>query len=203
MRLYGSVNSPFVRKVRIVIGELELEERVEFIAAEGTPLDDPGLRAKTPLKKIPFLETSDERILFDSRVIAEAMIESCPDEATARAMLPSGGPDRQDTLTRQALGDGICDAAVGVAYETRLRPEALHWPEWLDIQWGKVVSALDWAETRALAADRFDLGDAALAAALPYLDFRFPDRDWRIGRPALTGWWDGVRARPAVAATLS
>lgn len=203
MRLYGSATSPFVRKVRIVCTELGLDDRVEFIPAEGTPLDEPGLRAKSPLRKIPFLETADERVLFDSRVVAEALIEACRDEGAARAMLPSAGPDRLDALTRQALGDGLCDAAVAVAYERRLRPEALQWPEWMDMQWGKALSALDWAEAHVPPADRFDLGDAALAAALPYLDHRFAERDWRPGRAALTAWWEGVCARPSVAATLS
>lgn len=202
MRLYGSGTSPFVRKALIVAAEAGIMDQVEFIAAEGGPLDPPGLREKNPLRKIPFLETPDGRILFDSRVVVEAFIEAAPDAGAARALLPSAGPGRMDVLTRQALADGICDCAVAVSYESRLRPPERQSPEWLALQWGKVVSGLDYLEALAPAEDRFDLGDCALAGTLPYLDFRFPDRDWRVGRPQLAAWFEAAKQRPSVAETL-
>lgn len=202
MRLYGSAFSPFVRKTRIVVGELALDETVDFVSAEGTPLDDPGLRAKNPLKKIPFLEFSDGRLAYDSRVVCVALIEAATDEAAKRALLPSGGPDQMDALTRQALADGMCDAAVSVAYERRLRPAEFQWDVWMDMQLDKVAAALDALENTPPPSGRFDLGDCAVAATLPYLDLRFPDRPWRDGRPALTAWWAEAQRRPSVAATL-
>lgn len=201
MRLYGSRTSPFVRKTLIVAEEAGIMDRVEFVAAEGSPLDPPGERAKNPLRKIPFLEMPDGRILFDSRVVAEAFIEAA-DESASRALLPSAGPERFDALTRQALSDGICDCAVAISYETRLRPEAQQSPDWLAVLWGKIDSGLDWLEQNAPPADRFDLGDCGLAGALPYLDFRFSHRDWRASRPQLAAWFEQVKARPSVAAIL-
>lgn len=202
MRLYGSKTSPFVRNARIVVGELGLEDKVEFVLAEGTPMDEPGLRAKNPLRKIPFIETAGGEILFDSRVVIEALLQAA-DANRAEAYLPSGGPGRLEVLTRQALSVGMMDVAVGMAYELRLRPAEKHWSEWLDVQWSKVVSALDWQEAAARPEGRFDLGDCALAAGLIYLDLRYGDRDWRAGRPNLAAWFESAKARPAVAAVLN
>lgn len=197
MTLYGSGTSPFVRHVRIVIGEAGLEAEVAFIAAEGSPIDPPGERTRTPLRKIPFLEMSDGSVVYDSRVIIEALLMRAPTPSLAAA----DGPARIETLTRQALALGLCDSAVGAAYERRLRPEEKHWPEWIEIQLGKVASALDAFEKTPPPADRFDLGDSALTAALTYLDVRYPDRPWREGRPSLAAFFERARVRPAVLAT--
>ena len=53
----------------------------------------------------------------------------------------------------------------------------------------------------ALAAARFGIGHIAVGCCLSYLDFRFPDLDWRDGRPALAAWHEGFRARPSAQAT--
>ncbi len=207
MKLYGSPISPFVRKARIVAGELGLGDALTFIVTEGAPTDlDPGLRAKNPLRKIPFLELGDGQIVYDSRVICEALAAAAADPVKSEALLPPSGPSRFTVLTRQALADGICDAAVATAYERRLRPEDMVWERWVEAQLGKVWSGLDAAEQAVpgdgQAEDRFDLGDCALACVPPYLDLRFPDHPWRDGRPRLTAWWERVRGRRSVSATL-
>lgn len=201
MRLYGSRMSPFVRKTLVVAAEAGIDDRVEFIDAEAQPLGPPGDRVKNPLRKIPFLEMPDGRILFDSRVVAAAFIEAA-EESAARALLSSGGPEQMDALTRQALVDGICDFAVANSYEIRLRPEAQQSPEWIAMRWERIDSGLDWLEANIPPADRFDLGDCALAALLPYLDARFGHRDWRATRPRLAAWFETAKTRPSVAAIL-
>ena len=63
----------------------------------------------------------------------------------------------------------------------------------------KTTSALD-----AIAlppAGRVDIGDITLAVALGYLDFRFPDVDWRAARPDLARWFAAFDARPSMIAT--
>lgn len=199
MKLYGSPVSPFVRKARIVVAELGLSERVAFVLAEGTPVDaDPGLRIKNPLRRIPFLELDDGSVVYDSRVAVEAMIQA----ARPQSLLPEDGPERIETLTRQALADGICDSAVGAAYEMRLRPAEKVWDVWVAQHWAKVESGLDAFEAAERPEGRFDLGDCALAALPAYLDLRFSDRPWRETRPKLAAWWETERMRPSVAATL-
>lgn len=198
MKLYGSTASPFVRKVRIAIGELGLDKKVEFVASEGTPFDEPGDRAKAPLRKVPFLELDEGRVVYDSRVIIEALTQNLPNQT----LVPASALRRLDTLTREALGDGLCDAALSASYERRLRPAEKVWDAWIEAQMGKVMSALDTFEADKGYDGRFDIGDCALAAALVYLDLRFEDYPWRPGRARLTAWWDSVKTRPSVAATL-
>ncbi len=198
MKLYGSKMSPFVRKTLIVVEELGLGDRVGFVAAEGTPLDAPGLRAKNPLAKIPILECESGRVVYDSAVICETLLQKAP----AHALLPVAGEARIDTLTRQALADGVADCAVTAAYERRLRPEAKRWDVWIDLQLGKVDRGLDAMDAEIAGAERFDLGDCAMAGVLAYLDARFADRPWRGGRPALADWFEAAKARPSVAAIL-
>lgn len=201
MKLYGSGASPFVRMTRIVLGELGLQAKVQFVLAEGGPLDPPGERAKNPLKKIPFLEFDDGRIALDSRVVCEALLsEAAPDRAAA--LLPTAPAARLEVLTRQALAIGMADLAVASSYEQRLRPLEKQWPEWLDLQWSKIASGLDTMDDDPPPSGRFDLGDCAWVSLLAYLDFRFDDRSWRSGRLALATWFESVRTRPSMTATL-
>jgi glutathione S-transferase len=46
------------------------------------------------------------------------------------------------------------------------------------------------------------MGQIAVGAALGYLDFRQADRDWRVGRPRLSAWFDRFAARPSMQETL-
>ena len=65
MNLYGSLTSPYARKVRIVIKEKELD--CDFIA-EG-PRDPTGNVSRlNPLGKVPVLQCDDNEVLFDSQI---------------------------------------------------------------------------------------------------------------------------------------
>ena len=68
--LRSSPTSPFGRKIKIVIAELGLAERIEVVPAD---TNDPAetLRLQNPLGKVPTLVFEDGATLFDSRVIAE------------------------------------------------------------------------------------------------------------------------------------
>lgn len=197
--LVGSTTSPFVRKVRIVLYELGLQDAVTFLDAPATPLDPPGARAAAPLGKIPFLTLADGALVADSRVVVEAALLAADVERSA-ALLPASPRARLDTLTRQATADGLCDVAVAAAYERRLRPEALQWPEWRALQLGKVAAALDWFEAAPPPAGRFDVGDCALYSSLVYLDFRYNDLGWRDARPALAAFAERAADRASVRA---
>lgn len=199
MKLYYSPMSPYVRKVRAVALTLGLADRIEHVPQD--PREPSGAyRAKNPLARIPALETDDGEVLFDSPVICEFLAHLASDQA----VYPPAGPDRWRALKQQAIGDGIMDAAVPLRHES-LRPEAQRSPEWLTRLEGMIASALDALEADATAdrlSDASDIGTLSLACALGYLDFRFADMGWRKGRPALTRWFDGFAARPAIADTL-
>lgn len=45
------------------------------------------------------------------------------------------------------------------------------------------------------------IGAISIGCALGYLDFRYPDLDWRDGRPSCTEWFALFDERPSMAAT--
>jgi len=93
------------------------------------------------------------------------------------------------------------DALLARRAEAR-RPEALRWPEWDTRQANVVRRSLDALEAEAGSfANEFTIGHVTIACALSYLDFRFPDEDWRAGRERLARWYEEVSKRPSLAAT--
>lgn len=199
MKLYTSPASPFGRKVVVVLHETGLVDRVERSDVSLSPVaPDASVCAANPLGKIPCLVLDDGTALYDSRVICEYL----DGLHGGHRLFPADGPARFQALRRQALADGILEAAVGVRYETFLRPEALRWPDWIAAQKLKVQRALDRLEEECTGfGERIDIGTLALACALGYLDFRFAADRWRDGRPKLAGWHEAIARRPSLQAT--
>lgn len=198
MQLYHSPTTPFGRKVMVLLHETALLPRVRVTLGSGTPLAaNPEVVAVNPLGKIPALQTDDGTVLYDSRVICRYL------DDLARAGLYGQGEGLWRVLTLEALADGVLDAALLMTYEARLRPEALHFPEWVEGQWAKIARALDHVEAKWMAhlAGPLDMGQIALGCALAYVDFRHGARNWRAARPGLAGWEADIAARPSMQAT--
>ena len=199
MRLYFSPTSPYVRKVVVLLHETGMLDRVELVSGSGTPIDaGKAPLDANPLGKVPALERPDGPALYDSRVICQYL------DAEAGAGLYPSGARRWDTLTVEATGDGILDAALLMVYEWRIRPEEVRYAPWVEGQWAKVDRALDVLETRWMAhlEGPLDMGQIAVACALGYLDFRHDARGWRTGRPHLAAWEARFAARPSMQATV-
>lgn len=197
MKLYTSPTTPFGRKIAVQIAESGLEGRISSLIVAGTPLD-PGTMpiSLNPLGKIPALET-DSGVIYDSRVISRFL-----DDWSGKGLYPEG-PLLWKVLTLEATADGITDAAVTIAYEIRLRPQELQFPQWQEGQWDKIARALDaiegvWIEH---LAGPLDMGQIALGCALEYLDFRHGARNWRDGRPELAAWQKAFAKRASMQAT--
>ena len=197
MKLYYNRASPYVRKVRVLALETGLMGDIELAEVTITPTGpDAHLNSDNPIGKIPTLVRDDGDALYDSRVICE-YLDGLHNGAR---LFPESGEARWTAARRQALADGILDAAVGTRYETFLRPEALRWPDWVDGQMGKVRRSLDVLEKETLA-DTLDIGAISVACALGYLDFRYSDEGWRDSRPKLTAWYESFVARPSMTET--
>jgi glutathione S-transferase len=181
--------SPFGRKVRMAISRLGLWDRIEAVKADPMDAADP-LRRDNPLGKIPTLVTDDGKPVFDSSVILEYLDHV----AGGGKLIPAAWPERIETLTLQAMCDGVMDACILIVYEARHRPAALHHEPWLDYQRGKVVRGLASFAKQPPDAARFDVGTITGACMLGYLDLR-KQVDWRPEFPVLVGWLDQFRAR--------
>jgi glutathione S-transferase len=197
MRLLYSANSPFVRKVMVVAHELRLDHRIEKVPTKAIATQaNPALFADNPLGKIPVLVLASGDRLFDSPVIVEYLASLSEDGSS---IVPASGPARWRALTEQALADGLLDAALLLRYEAA-RPGETAWPLWADAQREKISNVLDRMEASEPA---FDIGWIASGCALGYLDFRFPELNWRAGRVRLAQWFDAFASRPSMVATQS
>jgi glutathione S-transferase len=192
MKLIGSLTSPFVRKVRIVLAEKAIG--CEFLLdVPWSP--DTHVPEFNPLGKVPVLVLDDGSTLFDSRVIVEYL-----DALSANApMLPADPKERIRAKRWEALADGICDAAATALMESR-RPEGEKSPGWIVRQRGKVdlglqALAKDLGDRAWCGGQSMDLADIACGCCLGYLVFRFPDIDWRSRHANLAALYDKLMAR--------
>lgn len=196
MQVYGSLTSPYVRKVRVLSVEKGLD--VEFIVADPYASDNP-VETHNPLGLVPVLVRDGSPALFDSPVIFEYL-----DGLKPPPLIPASGESRWRVLRWAALADGILDQCVGRTMELR-RPAAQQSAEANKRRELKIARALVLAEVEVsggayLETVRLTLADIAVAVALEYIDFRYP-HDWRTHNPRLAAWHRGIGARPAFVAT--
>lgn len=202
MKLLGSTASPYVRKVRVVMAEKKLEYVLvpEDVWAANTTISE-----SNPLGKVPCLIMEGAEALFDSRVIVEYVETLSP----VGKLIPTGGRERSEVKTWEALADGLMDAAVAARLEATWagRTKAQRSQAWIDRQLGKINEALK-AMSRGLGDKPFcggihlTLADIAVGCALGYLDFRFPQIDWRSEYPNLVRLHDKLMLRPSFADTV-
>lgn len=199
MKLHWSPRSPFVRKVLVAAHELGLTGRIHCVrTAVRMTQPNMDLLLENPLSKIPTLVLADGTVLIDSVVICEYLDVL----AGGGILFPPSGPERWTTLARHALGNGLLDILILWRNE-RDKSEQARLPALLDSFALKTRTALDRLEGDALnlSATRFGIGHIAIGCCLSYLDFRFPDLNWRVGHPALAAWHESFSARPSAQAT--
>jgi glutathione S-transferase len=199
MKLLNSPNSPYGRKARIIVHELNLTSRVEDVFV--TLPADAKLRAANPLGKIPALILDDGSVIYDSPVICEYLDEFGGGKFFPRPTLFSEAKGKWRALTLQALGDGLADAVVRRNQEMRV-PEDKRSVEVIERQTKAIETAFAVAD-RACAKfpDEPTIGEIAIACAIGYLDLRVPHDGWRDRYTQLARWLDRFAQRPSVAAT--
>jgi glutathione S-transferase len=183
MKIIGSVTSPYVRKVRIVLAEKKIE--ADFVL-ENVWAAETTIGQANPLGKIPCLVMDDGSAVFDSRVIAEYVDTLSP----VGKLIPVDGRERAAVKTWEALADGVLDAGILARLEATWRPAEQQSPAWIARQMSKIDAALKsisigLGESNYCHNNQFSLADVAVGCALGYLDFRFPSLDWRTPYPNL------------------
>ena len=199
MKLIGSHASPYVRKVRIALAEKRIE--YEFVL-DNPHAPDSVASQYNPLGKIPVLVTDDGTPVYDSSVIVEYLDMVSP----VGRLIPEAGRARIQAKRWEALADGLLEAAVLIVVEKR-RPASRQSKDWIERQMHKVMQALssgshNLGERSWFVAEAFGLADLALGCALGYLDFRFPDIDWRGAYPNLARHAEKLFRRPPFLGTL-
>ena len=195
MKLFYSPTSPYARKCRALAIEKGIEAQIEIVTA--SPMSNPpALQGANPLGKVPALLLANGECVVDSPVIC-AWLDSLTD---APRLIPADPAARIDALTREALADGIMDAAFSIVMEHK-RPEQQRSPEWL-LRWTSAIRrSVAHFNARIPARAQPDIGDLSLACALGYVDFRLGDLAWDAEAPDLRAWLSSVHARPSLSAT--
>lgn len=177
--LYSSA-SPYSAKVRMAAAYAGIAIEAVSISTAERPAQ---LVGANPLGKIPTLLLDDGRGVFDSRVITQYL-----NRESKNALFPRNADKRLEAEMLEALADGICDSALAMVYERRLRPEDMHFQPWLDTQWTKISASLDMLNANPpKLPKKITVGQIALRACLGYLALRFAGQ-WEKGHGRLTRW---------------
>jgi len=201
MKLIGSLTSPYVRKVRVVLAEKKLDYQFELEDVWG---EDAILKAN-PLGKVPCLVLEGGEAVFDSRVIVEYVDTRSP----VSRLIPEPSRERTEVRTWEALADGTVDALLLARLELTWsgRSDGQRCQGWVDRQMSRVDAALD-AMSRGLGDKpwctgiHLSLADIAVGCALGYLDYRFPQIAWRDRHANLARLGEKLNARPSFIDTL-
>ena len=195
MKLIGAITSPYVRKVRIVMAEKKLDYQLlhEEVWSTQTQISE-----FNPLGKVPCLIMEGGEALFDSRVIVEYLDTLSP----VGKLIPSSGRERAEVKTWEALSDGVLDACILARLEQTWagRSEQERSKAWIDRQMGKVTTSLA-AMEKGLNEKHFccgihlSLADISVGCSLGYLDFRFPNLNWRDSHSELGRLFEKIRTR--------
>jgi glutathione S-transferase len=197
MKLLVSAASPYVRKVRVLIRELDIVDEITEQAVATTAFNsDASVVAANPMGKIPALIRNDAPTLYDSRVITRFLNDTNEGGFYPAARI-------WETLTLEATGDGIMDTTVSMAYEVRLRPETEQSPDWVEAQWQKASRGIKAVNDRWMShlSGPLDMSHIAIACALSYVDLRHDIRNWRDGNEALATWHANFEMRDSMQAT--
>ena len=198
MKLIIAKPSPYARKARVAL----IEKGIEFETIVENPwLPDSRIAEANPLGKIPALVLDDGRVIHDSKVIVEYLetLNAPP------ALIPSSPDLRIAHKQIEVIADGISDAVVLIRLEGT-RPAIMQSADWVGRQRKKVEAGV--AELSRLLGERewftetgFGLGDVSTGCTLGYLDFRFPEFDWRPSAPNLERLFARLSGRPSFVQT--
>jgi len=168
MRLYGTLTSPFVRRVGVLAREIGLE--LEFVDTT-TPDGQAGLARLSPLRKVPVLERAGAGVL-DSHAISELLLgEHGP-----------GGLRPPRASTRVAEGnlihavDGALESAIRLFYFRRDGIDIEPIP-YMRTERERVERTLAWLDGQVrgpwcTSEDGFGLAELVLVTTIEWLQFR-------------------------------
>ena len=198
MKLFYSSNSPYARKIRILIHEKKAD-----IILEKVVLADKNciIHEYNPLSKVPTLFVNGISI-FDSPVIAEYVdYKSGP-----LHLIPSDFDKRMLLKRCEAISDGLCDAAVAIMLEKR-RITAQQNAEVFEKQMRKIKLSLTWLneemeDKEYYLEDTFSYADIAVGSALGYVKLRYPEIDFKEEHLNLHRLYELLMQRPSFQTTV-
>jgi len=185
MKLLGSTTSPFVRRIRLLLGDTDYE----FVNLDIYGENRDQLRRSNPALKIPMLIDGDQEI-YDSRVIARYLSQ--------QQSLPALSWGQENQLT---LIDAANDSAVILLLSKRSGIDTDSGAMFYELQKERIMTTL---RTLSAMVDAGDFGQwnypaICLHCLVDWIDFR--DLVDFTGVESLTSFRDQTRSHAQVAAT--
>jgi glutathione S-transferase len=201
MKIIGSLTSPFVRKVRIVMAEKKMD--AELVLDNVWDLAS-SISEFNPLSQVPCLLMDDGGAMFDSRVIAEYIDTLSP----VGKLIPATGRERAAVKTWEALADGVIDAGILVRLEKTFRSKNEQSAKWLERQMHKVHKGMETmssslGSSKWCHGSQFSLADISVGCALGWFELRFPELDWKTQHPNLAKLFTQLSERPSFKQTVA
>ncbi|HWV59256.1 MAG TPA: glutathione S-transferase family protein [Sphingopyxis sp.] len=170
MIIYGSVVSPFVRKLLAYLGEKGIEFELKGVGI-GDP--DPGFQAASPLGKMPAMD-DDGFLLADSSAIIQYVEAKHPEPP----LIPADPEARGRVIWWEEFGDTVFAACSGKMFFNRIVA-----PKFLGREGDLAAAAL-----------------ADLAVASPLMNFRHCGaRIDAAVHPKIAAWSEAILSRPSMA----
>jgi glutathione S-transferase len=210
MKVYDRQGTPNALRIRIVLAEKGLDDRVEFVPVDliAAEQKSPAFLAMNPIGKTPVLELEDGLFLSESTAITEYL-----DTLDGRPVLTGRTPREKGLIhmmqrrVEMMLLEPVDDyfhygtPGLGKALRPWRKPD---WParhEWGERRGAEAVANLPWFETVLtkqpfLAGGVYSMPDITLFATLAFMD--------AAGLPvapefaALAAWRERMEALPAV-----
>ena len=193
--LVGMLDSPFVRRVAIVLDRYRL-------TYENLPLMTIGnaeqVAAYSPLKRAPTLIFPSGVALFDSQIIVDHLDETAK---PGESLLPTSSEER--ILCRQVVGiaAGMADKAVAGLYERTFHEEAHRSQRLLSRITGQLADSAAWLEQHApsqgyLCGGKLSHADIMVGTALCFTTESNPDGLDLGAYPALRAWYQRLAELP-------
>ena len=202
MRLYVTPASPWVRRVRVAIPELGIQDRFEFVQTKWphawgprTVVPHPDFIGDTPVARIPALVTADFT-LADSHSICDYL----NGEFGNFRLLARDGVARWRALATISIANAIIEAQIARRAEL-LRSDSERSNDFIAKMRDRQLRCFEALEKQVSGfGTEFDLPQITTAVACGYDDWRY-GTDWRGVAPKLAAWFDAVSPRPSLQAT--
>jgi glutathione S-transferase len=190
MKLVGMIDSPFVRRLAVVM------------TARGIPFEHEAVsvfrhmdrfRAINPVIKAPTLVTDEGVVLMESSVIFHWL-----EGVAGGSFLPMDAAERARAACLPALGLPVMEKAVQIEYE-RKRPEAIRHAPWFDRIKDQLATALAEceAELGAGAPDPLAMDGATLAVGWSFTAHITHEDADRAAFPRFAAYTDTAEDLPA------
>jgi len=195
MLLFGYYDSPFVRRVAVVLNHYAIPFERHPISVF-TEFDD--VLQVNPLGTMPVLELDSGDRLVDSRAILDYLHESVQLD---RSLVPKEQPRRRVVLQTEVIALGLIEKTVDYRTETVRKAASARDEGWITRRAKQITSALAWLEERKpnpwLCDDYMTVADVTAAIAMTNLREKLPSILMESRYPGLARLCDDCEMLPA------